>query len=244
MSIVLNALRAAALAVIVLGLAGCAKAESYRYKLTLAVNTPDGVKRGSSVVEMLFSDVSIPENGTMRKLRGEALYLDLGPGARPLIALLTSQLHPKYWKNERWSRDGGPNLDFFLRLYGEPPVANANVLAGVSRLAHMRGPRTITPADLPDLVTFADINDPKSVIEIDPNDLQATLGPNISWNEITLESTDEPVTKGIERKLPWMREYFEKNLRLDGSNYGANIKLANILSWYDLDQSCERKRSN
>jgi hypothetical protein len=62
----------------------------------------------------------------------------------------------------------------------------------VPSIARMREPHRVTLAELPDLVTFADINDPKSVIEVDPNDLQATLGSNITWNEITLESTDEP----------------------------------------------------
>jgi hypothetical protein len=32
-------------------------------------------------------------------------------------------------------------------------------------------------------VTFVHIEDSKSVIEIDPNDLQATLGADISWND-------------------------------------------------------------
>jgi hypothetical protein len=77
-------------------LAGCAKTESYRYKLTLTVNTPEGVKRASSVVEAIFWTISIPDRGIAHKLRGEALYLDLGLGARPLIALLTSYLHPKH----------------------------------------------------------------------------------------------------------------------------------------------------
>ena len=31
----------------------------------------------------------------------------------------------------------------------------------VPRIAQMRGAREITPDDLPDLVTFADVNDPK-----------------------------------------------------------------------------------
>lgn len=106
----------------------------------------------------------------------------------------------------------------------------------VERLARMRGPRAITPADLPDLVTFADINDPKSVIEVDPNDLQVTLGPNVTWNAITLEITDEPISKGIRTKLPWLAEYRERNLRLDGSTYGAKRELANILSWADFEK--------
>jgi hypothetical protein len=39
--------RLAVAAAILLSLAACGRSESYRYKLTLAVNTPDGVKRGS-----------------------------------------------------------------------------------------------------------------------------------------------------------------------------------------------------
>jgi len=88
-------LRMAAVLAIAVTLAGCGRSASFRYKLTLAVNTHDGLKRGSSVTEWAFWEVSIPARGTPHKLRGEALYLDLGPGARPLIALLTSHLHEK-----------------------------------------------------------------------------------------------------------------------------------------------------
>jgi hypothetical protein len=161
-------------AVMVLALAACGRSESYRYKLTLAVDTPAGVKRGSSVGEVLFREFSIPERGTMGKIRGQALYLDLGAGARPLIALLTSRLHPKYGDSAtrstvRWLRDGGPSIRLMCRLYGIAP--SADYMDDVSRLAHMRGVHKITPDDLPDLVTFADVNNPKTVIEVDANNL-------------------------------------------------------------------------
>jgi hypothetical protein len=221
-------MRLGALVVVSLCLAGCGRTESYRYKLTLAVNTPDGVKRGSSVVEVAFWAVSIPARGVMHKLRGEALYLDLGSGKRPLIALLTSRLHPKYGKELRWTFDAGPSAKLLAPLYGV--ALQGDRLDYASQIARMRGARQIAPSDLPDLVTFVDVNDPKSVVEIDPNDLKATLGPGIAWHEITLEITDEPITIGIEMKLPWLPKYFDENLRLDGSNYGANVELANILS--------------
>src|SRR5579863_7070411 len=99
-------------------LASCGKTESFRYKLTLAINTPQGAKLGSSVVEVAYYEVNFPERGIMHKLRGEALYLDLGLGARPLIALLTSQLHPKYGKEARWTRDAGPHSNLLSSLYG------------------------------------------------------------------------------------------------------------------------------
>jgi hypothetical protein len=117
--------------------AGCGKTESYRYKLTLAVNTPEGVKHSSGVVELVFYEVSIPARGIMHKLRGEALYLDLGPGAKPLIALLTSQLHPKYGKEQRWTRDAGPDDNLLYGLYGPPPPQSKNYFDDLPRIARM-----------------------------------------------------------------------------------------------------------
>jgi len=217
-------------------LVGCGRTQSYRYKLTLAVNTPDGgVKRGSSVVELQFFDVSIPARGTMHKLNGEAIYLDLGPGRRPLIALLTHQLHPKDIRTDPWSRDGGPTEILLGRLYGVNYTYPMTLLSYVSQIAQMRGAHEISPNDLPNLVTFADINDPKTVIEIDPNDLQATLGAGVSWNKITFEITDEPITKGIELKLTWIPAY--KRGMLDGDplhHVGAGATLANTLSTADF----------
>ena len=70
-----------------------------------------------------------------------------------------------------------------------------------------RQPLSIAPPDLPDLVTFADVNDPKSVMLVDPNNLNATLGPGVSWRSMTLEATDEPLSQGIDEHLPWVRAY-------------------------------------
>ena len=74
-------LRVVGAALMILCLAGCGRSssESYRYKLTLAVNTPDGVKRASGVVEVTFWAVSIPASGIMHKLNGEALIWTLVP---------------------------------------------------------------------------------------------------------------------------------------------------------------------
>jgi hypothetical protein len=233
-----SSLHVAAVASMALGLAGCERTESYRYKLTLAVNTPEGVKRGSSVVEVEFWDVSIPARGTMHRLRGEALYLDLGAGARPLIALLTRRLKPYSGEEQQWTPDGGPGMRQMSRLYGVPPSADG--MDTIARLASMRGPRAVTANELPDLVTFANINDPKTVIEVDPNDLQAALGPGISWNEITLESTDEPITKGIEFKLSWMSAYSDK--MLDGEHYQYKNTLANTLSTANFHEGDHLKK--
>jgi hypothetical protein len=226
--------RLGALVVMSLCLAGCGRTESYSYKLTMAVNTPDGVKRGSGVVEVVFRQVWFPQRGTMHKLRGEALYLDLGPGARPLIALLTRKL-PKGGSGRHWTRDAGPDTRWMARIYDQTP--SQDFIEDVPRLARMRGPRPIASADLPDLVTFADVKDPNSVVEVDPNDLQATLGPNITWHEITLESTGEPITTGIRVKLPWLTAYRDRTL--DGARYRDKNTVANSLSTADFNESVD-----
>jgi len=212
-------------------LAGCAKSEGYRYKLTLAVNTPNGVKRASSVGEVVFWRVSIPAKGIAHKLRGDALYLDLGPGARPLVALLTHRLSLSYG----WSPEAGPDTRLLMELYGEKP--SEAFVNDLSRIAAKRGPRKLDPDKLPDLVTFANVNDPSTVIEVNPNDLQATLGPGVSWNELTIEVVDDATTKGIEQKLPWIPYYYCS--MLDGHHYRDNRSLANSLSTADFEQASD-----
>jgi hypothetical protein len=118
------------------------------------------------------------------------------------------------------------------RIYGLSPSAD-DYMDDIPRIAGLRGPHSITPNDLPDLVTFADVNNPNTVIEVDPDNLQRTLGPGISWSDITLESTDEPVTTGIVAKLPWIPAYYDK--MLDGDSLHSGLTIANNLSTADLE---------
>jgi hypothetical protein len=199
-----------------LGLSGCGKTQSYRYKLTLEVETPEGVKRAFNVVEITFHEVSIPAQGLMAAARGEALYLDLGPGRRPLVALLTK----KYRKGMPWAHwDEIQPTTILARVYDEKlDRGDSSGDAWRERIFRHRGAREIAPGDLPDLVTFADINDPKSVTAVDPDNLEATLGPGVKWKRVTLEVTDEPVTTGIGKKLPWLASYIDR--MLDGHRPG------------------------
>jgi hypothetical protein len=146
-----------------------------------------------------------------------SLYLDLGPGRRPLIALLT---HIR--RDDEVAQNGHP---YHYRWLGDSPsLVLADVcLGGAGNLdwiemaiqfnKRCRQPFPIAPADLPDLVTFGDVNNPKSVMLVDPNNLGATLGQGVSWRSMTLQVTDEPLTKGIDEHLPWVRGY-QLNMRI------------------------------
>jgi hypothetical protein len=221
-------------------MSGCDRSYSFRYKLNIAVNSPQGIKRTSSVVEVNFTDVGISEQGTRHQLNGQALYLDLGNGAKPLVALLTKQLDPNAGSDASWSRGAGPSDRLLSRLYfarRQDPLWYF-----LSEVAKEKGPRRISPNDLPDIVTFADVDDPKSVLEVDPEHLEDALGAGVSWGELSLEMTDEPITTGIEHQLPWLNKYVQQNFRLNGSTVGNGKDLPNILSWFDFVRFASMRR--
>lgn len=73
-------------------LSGCGFSSNptYRFKMTIEVDTPQGVKTGSSVYEVETTgsrDLVAGGKGSRFTLRGEAVAVDLGDG-RTLFALL------------------------------------------------------------------------------------------------------------------------------------------------------------
>jgi hypothetical protein len=57
---------------------------------------------------------------------------------------------------------------------------------------------------LPALVRFGDRNNPTSVALVDPANPAASVGPGVALERAIIEITDDPVTTGIEAKLPWL----------------------------------------
>src|SRR3954466_9333066 len=125
----------------------------HKYRLTLAVETPDGLKSGAGVLSVH------PDRGYSRKgstlTKGDAVFVDLG-GGKNLFALLAH-------------RDGDA-LDLDETNYTALRAYNA---AGrkttCSAMSAMTGAVEVAGALLPVLATFADINDPASMRVINPD---------------------------------------------------------------------------
>lgn len=233
-SAVLVALLAAALAALVGAYSYLYPTYTYRYRLTLEVELPDGSARtGSSVVEVEQGLYPRPiqelGNGGYVRVTGEAAVVDLG-GGRLLVALLT--------RRTRWTDAPGQGrrgwaekepTRLLARAYGEDDEwrGRHGRNPGLGRLARRRGAREIGPGDLPDLVTFGDASDPRTVWEVDPRDLAASFGPGVRLRRAAIEVTGDPVTEGaIERRLPWLKGM---EGRLDGNRYGVSAEFANVL---------------
>lgn len=234
-------LHAASLMLVVLMLPGCAfaddKAPDYRYRLTVEVETPEGLTAGSSVIaveQTLGRAGGAPANSQLYlRVRGEAVAVDL-PGGQTLFALLRSQ------SNNEWSAgivaalaprredpDGAPRFDGVL------------LLDGIAEVPRFFPPNRIIGrhSGYPMLVTFGDVDDPTSVKEVDPDDLAASFGEGVRLKRITVELTDDPVTTGIGERLGWLPDYYDK--MLDGrtnNSVHAVKRLANDLSQSDFSK--------
>lgn len=184
----------------------------YRYRLTIEVETPEGLKSGSSVIEVeqkLVGGGSDPGAGQSLSLRvrGEAVAVDL-PDGQTLYALLRSENNIEWagWVYLRLNPcDKGEAAceDNVLEVTGEqtlPRMWRANVLQD-ERSAY------------PTFVTFDDEADPTSVKLVDPDDLAASFGAEVALRRIIVELTDDRVTKGIEDRLGWLGEYPEPSLK-------------------------------
>jgi len=79
-----------------------------------------------------------------------------------------------------------------------------SVRGDVRTLAHLRETRLLPPKSYPMLVAFRDIADPKSVYELQPDDLSPALGPGARVISMTIEMTGDRVTYAIDKRLPWV----------------------------------------
>ncbi len=169
---------------------------SWRQKLTLIVETPNGVVTASSVVGNFITVTDGPfvlpdASGATGQITGEAVVLEVSPG-NYLFALL---------KGEKHFGDAGQQAYYAF---------DKDVVKKLRRIG-LASFKPRAKADLPQkayplLVTFTDINDPASVKKVDPNNLAASFGAGYTLKSITLEIADEKVTTGVvEGVLPCLK---------------------------------------
>lgn len=188
-----------------------------RCRRTLIVETPEGRRSGSSVVEVSIYFASglarAQGYGVFSRTRAEATVVDLG--TRGLLfatladedRLKTSMTHGTGLGCEtpfpRKKFDGQVDA-------GQSP--NGEYAAYFDGLNKQK-PRGDVPFKyLPMLVRFRDIHDPKTVERVDPSDLAASFGPGVKLGGMSIEITDAPVSKGIESVLPWLSHLKGENL--------------------------------
>jgi hypothetical protein len=200
---------------IALALSGCKVGESpsYRYKLTINVETPEGISSAHSVIAVQFF-------GTMKgfealgggsvRARGEAVALDL-PNGQTLFVLLRSEFSEDWAAQAHWRRYPKSTDEFETTAQFYEAMIHERSVYPVPREVEGIGREMVD--NYPYLVTFKDIADPTSVVRVDPDDLAASFGAGYRLKAITVQVTDEPVTVGIVKKLGWLGKHPEPRLQ-------------------------------
>ncbi len=167
-------------------------AYSLRYRITISVETPEGLITGSAVRE-----TAIPLYGGFPHLKGDAVAVDLGK--RGVLFALNDV-------------DSG---------YGVSYMALCDIPAFHDQKTPVGTKWTLSPGDYPRLVTFNDLKDPmtmkpvlvvngngycgeKGVWSVKADYFEEYFGKGVKLKEITLEKTNDPITTGIEKWLSWV----------------------------------------
>jgi hypothetical protein len=199
----------------------------YRFSMTVFVDTPTGLKQGSSVYEVRVAKVLrfLPDEANRDWIViGESVAIDLAPG-RTLFTLL-STVNPM-----------GRDLAYMSMTTLDPRFKN-DLVESAKRIS--LGTGTATAADvpvnnLPAMVTFGDIADPKSVLSVDPMRLDTTFGEGFTLQRVNLRTTEDPVSSQVGSKLRWLDGNPEQ--RLDNKfSPTSNPSLAQILRQGDFRQ--------
>jgi hypothetical protein len=195
-----------------------------RYRLTLEAQVDGKPVVGSGVIEVTREDTSAvfgAMGGVGAIITGEAVTLDLAPRGK-LFALLRGH-------NPAVAEDQAFPAYAFLHAFGDQLDRKLSPIEQMRGL-QKQGPKTELPSRLlPMLVRFRDINDPKTVEQVDPQNLAASFGPGVSLRRVTMEITDDSVTGGIEQELPWLADLLKRGGALDGTRFSDNNSLRSNL---------------
>jgi hypothetical protein len=176
-----------------------------RFDGSLNVEAGGRVFTGSSVVERVFgltSSYSLQPNQLRDRSIGEATLVDLGDG-RVLLALLNG-INEKIPSRDRTKTWYGGAEGVIAKRLGIDTQWHKDGSPGMAKLVQSTGTWRLTSEEMPILLTFRDVKDPKSFVIVDPNDVAATMGKDVRLTYVQLEITSDPVTVGIEQKLPWL----------------------------------------
>lgn len=199
--------------------------ESYRFRMTVEVDTPEGLRTGSSVYEVTAGNRTalLPDMAQRHKsLRGEAVAVDL-PGGRTLFALLET--------DNAFRTDLG-----HISMAALDPTYNNDWVESADRISSGDGivsPAEVKPEDYPILVTFGDASDAATVRLVEPSDFSELFGDGFSLRRITVARTEDKMIPTIVNRLSELG--IEEGHGLDRSKrVTPNPSLAQQLGYSDF----------
>lgn len=198
---------------------------TWRYKVTVTVETPEGIKTGFAVREVsaISGYQSLAGIGgccSIQMIKGEAVVVDLGK--RGVLFAITQG-----------------SDDYRLVFEAFPlPHSTAPFSDKIHYYSHLKNAKVVfNPPRYLSFVHFKGINDPKTVEGVSSYDdkempdgyggiaktTEAIFGQGVKIKEVTIEMTDDPVTRQIDKYLPWL-------VNIKSNIDGTFVTLTNQLS--------------
>lgn len=159
---------------------------TWRYKITVNVETPEGLKSGWAVreihVKRNIAELVNPDiKEAAYKVFGEAVVIDLGKYGF-LFSVIANGSSSEIFKA---FPTGSKDLSGFINYYSQLPLGHRAILSR---------------EDFPWFVTFENLNDPQTIRTFHPD-------KGILVQSVVIQITDEPVSFGhVKSALPWVNE--------------------------------------
>jgi hypothetical protein len=167
----------------------------FHYRLTVQVEVDGEVKEASGVIGIHWLDTPDWPNAVTFKYCafGQALLVDLGGYGVLFVPLSASE-----------EREG---LDAKRLPFGQQVPRTPDV---IERAINVRGPSQVAPHNLPQFIWQPQLNDPSSAVVVTAEQFAEVISPNVRLVRIWTEITDEPVSTGLEKEVPWIGEMYEQ----------------------------------
>ncbi|WP_407167340.1 hypothetical protein [Bradyrhizobium sp. ORS 111] len=167
---------------------------TYRYRLTVNIETDGKLHSGSSVVEVVWHAHVLPELVSFSpELRGQAALVDLGEHG-VVVATLTADDWGWHNSNAGWGA-----LWLVPRAFG---VRDSN--EGLSKLVNLHGKRELALDNLPRLLWLSNPRDPTTAKTISIDDIPSDFGSSAKFAGASVEITSDPLVANIREALPWI----------------------------------------
>ncbi len=179
-----------------------------RYRMTVVVDTPEGVKTGTAVREAgAYSEMRIlpQQGGTHYNVtEGEAIPIDLGKRGFLFSAITPEKEARTVVQNLRNATYGekvtvDPSTALFIQFQNiNDPLSAREVCTPESCSAIAK---SYPKGHEPRMATFED-----------------AYGPGVSVKEVTVEISTDDVTRGIEKLIPWLPQKLKTQGTLTADN--------------------------
>ena len=200
---------------------------THRFRMTVEVETPTGIKTGSSVLQSSYS-VSpswVPQTGTLNSsLRGEAVFMDLGEG-KNVVALLAGGAHGEQYFG----------ADLAARALGRDRNKSGIRGGWFKEAPSWTGSAELTGELKPTIVTFTDPLKPETARVISPYQLDPEIGPGFHLKRVSIEMTKDGITRNIVQNLKWMSaesglQTFWRAIYSSGFRPSSSIEVQTLLT--------------